>query len=338
MTRRTASVFLALVAALLAILLVVLSTGNNGLEIAPTLGALFAFDETDFSHYAVIYQRLPRSLIAIYVGGVMAASGLLLQTLFRNPLASPSTLGINAGATLFVVFGAFYLDFDFTRQGGMALLGAVTGFAVSLAISRMVSGPQTSQSLSMILSGTLITMLFLGFTNAILLSNPSKRADYLGWVTGNINQVYADRLYLFWPLGLLCILLLFVMARGLTLLSLGEEKAASAGVNVKWVRRLSLTAALAGAGSAVAICGPISFVGLAVPHIIRPLVGARFSAALPACILLGSVVCLCADLAARTAFAPYILHTGVLLDLIGGIVFLVIVKRYYLSKQGQHAR
>ncbi len=315
---------------LLASLYFNLSTGATSIGLAEVAGALFRFDPENYDHYIILYQRLPRALIAIYVGVLMASGGLVLQGLTRNPLASPSTLGINAGATLFVVAGAYLFNLGIEAQGVAALAGAVFGFLSCFVVARLAGLSRDPRGLALILSGALISMLFIGIANAFLLSDPARRTDFLGWVTGNINHVYAARLYRFWWIGVLAFAGLLLLARPLTLMTLGHEKAASAGVNVVRVSRLAIASVMLGTGSAVAICGPVGFVGLVVPHIVRPLAGARFGVNLPAGALLGATVCLLADLAARQAFAPFILHTGLIMDLAGGVVFALIVKRYYL--------
>ncbi|MBN9672260.1 iron ABC transporter permease [Labrenzia aggregata] len=315
-----------------------LAIGTTYIPFADVLSALLAFNPEDFNHYVVVYQRLPRALIAIYVGAMMAASGLVTQGMLRNPLAAPSTIGINAGATLFVVTGAFLFDLGLAAQGVAALAGAATGFVSCLAVARLAGGGKDPRGLSFILAGGLVSMLYVALSNAVLLSDPARRSDFLGWITGNINHVYADRLYQVWGLGAASFLVLLILARPLTLIMFGEEKAASIGVNVVWTRRLAFAAVLAAAGSAVAICGPVGFVGLVVPHIVRPLVGARFSAALPASAFLGALVCLLADLIARQAFPPYVLHTGIIMDLVGGLIFVLIVKRYYLAPNARPAK
>lgn len=291
--------------------------------------ALFAFDATNFQHGIVQLQRLPRALIAIYTGAIMASSGMVLQSLTRNPLASPATFGINAGSALFVISGIYFFDLTPWQQGLAALLGAASGFALTIAVARMAGTDRDPRGLALILSGALVAILLSGIAQAILLSDPSRRNDLLGWVTGNINHVYAERLASFWWLGAFALATLLALARPLTLLALGREKAASAGVNVSRVSSWALIAATLGAGSAVAICGPIGFVGLVAPHIVKPLVGANLTAALITCAFVGAAICLLADLVARFAFAPYVLHTGVILDLIGGIVFVFVVRRFY---------
>ncbi|SMH46561.1 FecCD family ABC transporter permease [Azospirillum agricola] len=330
MTRRR--LFLAVAPPLLALaLLAELWIGAAAIPLSEVAGALLTLDAETYEQSVVLHQRLPRALIAVYVGAVTAVGGAVLQGLVRNPLASPSTLGINAGAALSVVAGALLFDLGTAAQGVAALAGGGAGFAACVLVARLAGRDRDPRGLSLILAGALVSMLLVGMTNALLLSDPARRTEFLGWVAGTLTHVYADRLAAFWWIGALSLLVLALLARPLTLVLLGAEKAASAGVEVGRVSRLALAAALLGCGSAVAICGPVGFVGLVVPHLVRPLVGSGLTLALPACALAGAIVCLLADLVAQTAFHPYVLHTGLVTDLLGGLVFLVIVKRFYLS-------
>ncbi|WP_446471038.1 FecCD family ABC transporter permease [Xenorhabdus stockiae] len=308
-----------------------LSFGMNIASFSQIYAALTQSEPQNYEQAVILYQRLPRALISVYVGAVMACSGLVFQGLIRNPLASSSTLGINAGATLFVVAGAIVFSLDLTLQGIAALLGGLFGFLSSLLISRLSGVNTVSRDLLLILAGTLIAMLYLGVSNAVLLAYPETRTEYLSWLAGAINHVYITRLHHFWWFGLLALIVLLLLARPLTLILLGYEKAHSIGVNATLVSRIALVAAIVASSSAVAICGPIGFVGLVVPHIVRPLVGQNFMLSLPACALTGASVCLIANLCAQTLFQPYVIHTGILMDFLGGLFFIWIIRKRYLS-------
>jgi iron complex transport system permease protein len=308
-----------------------LSVGAGAIGPHTIFDAVFHFDPETYEHFVVLYQRVPRALIALQVGATMACAGAVLQGLTRNPLAAPATLGISAGATVAVLIGVYIFDLGMQAQGISALAGGLLGFLCCLAVARLVARTRDPQGLTLILSGALVSMLLFGIANALLLSDPSRRTDFLSWVTGNINHFYADRLAMFWWIGALALLLLLILARPLTLITIGVEKAASAGVNVPIVTGAALIAAAFAASSSVAICGPVAFIGLVVPHIVRPFVGGAFGLILPATAMTGAVVCLLADIFARTAFAPYLLHTGLVMDLLGGAVFILIVKRRYLT-------
>lgn len=331
MTPRRVIVFAACLLSLLLALFCNLGLGETRLGFSEMVRILADPDANrGYNASILLYQRLPRSLIAIYVGIVMASSGLVFQGLVRNPLASSSTLGVNAGATMFVIISAVFLDFSVRSQGIAALAGGLFGFGACIVVARIASSQSSSRDLVLILSGSLVAMLFYGITNAVLLGHPALRTDYLSWMTGNINHVYSDRLWSFWWIGAVCMICLMVMARPLTLMLLGTEKARSLGVQSRAITWAAMLCAILGASSATAICGPIAFVGLVVPHIIRPLVGQNFVYALPATALAGAVVCLIADMAARMLFLPYIVHTGIIMDVFGGLVFIWIIRRFYL--------
>lgn len=320
-------------AALVLILSLSLNLSVGAGEIGPkeVFAAIFHFDSERYEHFVVLYQRVPRALIALQVGATMACAGAVLQGLTRNPLAAPATLGISAGATVAVLIGVYIFNLGTQAQGLSALAGGLLGFLCCIGTARLVTRTRDPRGLTLILSGALVSMLLFGIANALLLSDPSRRTDFLAWVTGNINHFYADRLAMFWWIGALSLLLLFILARPLTLITIGAEKAASAGVNVPIVSGAALIAVAFAASSSVAICGPVAFIGLVVPHIVRPFVGGAFALILPAAAITGATICLLADLVARTAFSPYLLHTGLVMDLLGGLVFILIVKRRYLT-------
>ncbi|MGY0587818.1 MAG: FecCD family ABC transporter permease [Paraglaciecola chathamensis] len=297
------------------------------------LHALFSFDPTQYLHTLVMFQRLPRVLIALFCGAVLACSGLVLQGLTRNPLASPSTLGINAGAMTAVLISVFYTDVGLIAQGAFALVGGSLGFLAAALMARAIAGNDNQWGVSLVLSGVMVTMLLAGIANAILLSDPTRRTEFLNWAMGNISHVYIERLNHFYSIGVVSLIVLLCCARPLSLLLLGQDKAASMGISVRWITRLCLVAVVLGASAAVAVCGPVAFIGLIVPHIVRPLIGARFTTTLPACALVGAALCLLADLLARTLVAPYILNTGLVMDLVGGVFFVWIVRRYYLMSR-----
>ncbi|ABL71095.1 MULTISPECIES: FecCD family ABC transporter permease [Paracoccus] len=311
-------------------LLLALSAGESWIPPSGIWAALARFDETRQADVIVIYQRLPRALIAMLAGAALSMSGAVLQGVLRNPLASPSLVGINAGAALAVVAGAFLLGLEPRAQGSAALAGGGLGFLASLGVARLAGHAHDPRGLALILSGAIVSMFLGGLTQALLLSDPALRQDYLGWLGGNVSHVHAERLADFWWLAALGMAAMLLLARRLSLLALGAEKAASLGIDVARTQLLALGAAVLASASAVAICGPLGFLGLVVPHLVRPLTGARFGALLPGCALAGACLCLLADLIARMALAPLALHTGVVLELLGGIAFMLMVRRFYL--------
>ncbi|MEM9605030.1 MAG: iron ABC transporter permease [Pseudomonadota bacterium] len=305
--------------------------GSKAIPMTEVIQALVAFDERNYDHFIVSSQRLPRALIASFVGACLAVCGALLQGLTRNPLASPGLLGVSSGAVLFVVFFGFYWGVPNAWHGAVAFAGGWFGFFSCVLLARVARIAHDPRNLALILAGAIVSMAYAGIASALVLANESLRAELLSWMSGNVNHYYIDRLTDVWFVGAGMLFVLLCLAPALTLITLGSDKAAAAGVAVKPVTLCALTAAVAGAAAAVSVCGPIGFVGLVVPHLVRPVAGAHFSALFPACALVGAIVVLLADVVARVVFAPYVLHTSVLMSLLGGLAFIVIVKRHYLT-------
>lgn len=319
-------------------LLLSLMLGSTPYSVQQVLAALTAFNDADYDQTVILLQRLPRAVMAVFAGAALACAGAVLQAVLRNPLASPSLLGVSSGAAMFVLWTAAIFPASLAWQGPAAVAGGCFGLLSSLAVARWTGGAGgEARSLSLVLAGALVSMLYTAVAQVLMLSDPQRRDAFLHWMLGSINHVYADRLTLFWPLGVAGLAMLLALARPLTLLSIGEEKAASAGVNVPLLSRLALLGVALTGSAAVAVCGPLGFVGLAVPHLVRPWTGAALTRLLPGCMVAGALVCLLADVAARAAFAPYVLHTGVLMDLCGGLTFIVIVRRFYVAR-GQGGR
>ena len=296
---------------------------------------LITREPNNYGQASILYQRFPRALIAIYAGLIMASSGLVFQGLIRNPLASASSLGINAGATLFVVGGALLFGANLPEQGVSALCGGLFGFLLCTLIARIAGNNEKTTGLMLILSGSLVTMLLIGLSNALLLSYADRRGEFLSWIAGNINHAYIDRLYQFWWIGLIALALVFVLSKPLTLILLGNEKAASMGVKTVAISRFAMACAIVASCSAVAVCGPISFIGLIVPHMVKPLVGQDFRVTLPASALTGAILCLLASTISQNAFQPYVVNTGIILDLFGGIVFILLIRKFYVSPKNR---
>jgi len=330
---RPALFLLALLVLILAFA-VSLSVGQVILGPGALWQALAAPDPDDLDQFILATQRLPRALMAVQAGAAMAVAGAVLQGLTHNPLASPATLGVNAGAALALVVAALLLGLDPRVQGWAALAGAGLGYVLTRAVTRAVGLAGDPRGLGLILSGALVTMLLGGIAQALLLADPVRRSEFLGWLSGAINHAQAARFADMWWITLAALVLLWLMARPLNLVMLGADKAASAGVAAQKVSALALLAAAMAAGSAVAVSGPIAFLGLVVPHLARTLAGADLRRLLPLSAILGATLCLVADLIARRAFLPYVAHTGLVLEFLGGLVFIYIVYRRYLRPAG----
>ncbi|MHB2264240.1 FecCD family ABC transporter permease [Aliihoeflea sp. PC F10.4] len=299
--------------------------GPADLDLASSVTGLFAGgDEAAM----IIMQdiRLPRALLALTVGIGLGLSGAVLQGLLRNPLAEPGIIGITASAS----FGAVAIFYTGLAGASLYALpaGALAGAALSVVLLLGIAA-RAGATLTLILAGVALTSLAGALTSLVLNLSPNPFASYeiIFWLLGSLRDRSMSHVWLALPLMAAGWIMLAMTARALDALSLGEEAAASLGVRLSVVRTLVVggTALCVGAGTAVA--GAIGFVGLVVPHLVRP-----FTDRLPSSLLLpsalgGGALLLAADIAARVVVPTRELNVGVLTALIGAPFFLWLVVR-----------
>ena len=280
---------------------------------------------------AVIFWklRLPRALLGLLAGGSLAVSGLTLQTLFRNPLAEPYTLGVASGAALGAVLalliGGASAGTSFPTVGLSSLLGALTVAAIIVALSSSRFGGDSS---TLLLAGIAISLscsaliLFVQF-----LADFTQTFRMVRWMMGGLGVVGFSEVAWVAPVALSGVAVLFGYRRELDLLLAGDELASSRGLDLIRFRCIALGATSIVVGGIVAVTGPIGFVGLIVPHILRRWVGHEHLYLIPACALGGGAFLTICDLAARTVMAPAELPVGILTALLGGPFFVWLLLR-----------
>jgi len=263
--------------------------------------------------------RLPRVLGAALVGSALAMSGVVFQALLRNPLASPDTLGVSAGASLGAMM-AITFNLDFSLLGVSAV--PLASFAGSIGALTIVYALSTARR-----RGTSAMVLLLGgVTLQALLSAVIAFVQYLADFTQTFRNVR-------WLIGTVLAPMAIgwagfaTLPRVLDLVSVGSESAAARGVNVERTERIALVSASLTTGAAVSLAGPVSFVGIIVPHLVRLIVGADHRLVLPASALFGGAFLIGCDLVARTIIAPLELPVGIVTAIIGGPVFLWLLFR-----------
>lgn len=293
---------------------------------------LHQFGVPDFtelkSSYRLIVKniRLPRVLMAALVGWILAASGVVMQGLFHNPLASPYLLGIasgaSAGAALVIVLGLQ------SAMGGFALpLGAFAGgTAVVFTVYRLAqTRAGENASYTLILSGVALGALFSAITTLLIFLSGEQMREIVFWIMGNLGR--SNWTYLTWltPLALGGTAMMMLYMRDLNALALGETGARHLGLNPKQLHRILLLVTTLMASVAVAVTGTIGFVGLITPHALRLLVGPDHRLLLPASALGGAIFLVLSDSVARTAFAPLELPVGILTAFMGAPFFLFLL-------------
>jgi iron complex transport system permease protein len=277
----------------------------------------------------VIGLRLPRVLLGFIVGASLAVTGVAMQALVRNQLADPFILGVSSGAAATATIGMLFGAFAFLGPYSLsisAFLGAALTIIFVYLISRVRGRINITQ---LLLSGVAISMIMDGVTRVITLSAPNAlglhNAEF--WMAGSLAG--ARWAYLSLPLIilLLCTGVLMIHYRALNLLLLGEESAGALGVNVRRTQKLLVLIASLMAGVTIAVSGTIGFVGLMVPHFTRLLIGADHKKVLPIAALGGGILVVWVDVTARTIIAPEELPVGILTAIIGGPLFIFLLKR-----------
>lgn len=323
---------------LLAITIVInMGVGSQFSNPVQVVNVFLNFNDESYQDYIIKYQRFPRTLIAVFVGAALAMGGDVLQGVSRNPLASPSLLGITSGAVFFVVFFGFYLAIPLQYHGWVAFAGGWFGFISCYFVARMAGIEKDPRGLTLILAGAVVSALYGSIANALVLADQNLWALLRSWINGDINHAYIDRLENIWIFGAVCMIGLYGIARPLTLIVLGQETAKAAGVHVRLYLILAIFFVVGASTTAISIIGPVGFIGLVVPHIVRPFAGSQFHYSLLMNACIGGVVGCIVDAIARTAFLPLLLHTAVVMEFIGGLVFIMMVRRFYIAKQTQGA-
>ena len=274
--------------------------------------------------------RVPRTLLALAAGGSLGVAGALMQGHTRNPLADPGLLGVNAGAAFAVVVGIYAFGVDEAYgYAWFALAGAGAAAAAVFAIGSTRGGPNP---VSLVLAGTAVSALLGALTQTLVLRDVATLDDYRFWVVGSVNGRGLDVLAQVLPFMLAGLLIAAVGSPGLNLLQLGDDVARSLGMDPLRHKVAGVAAVMLLAGAATAACGPIGFVGLVVPHVARFLGGVDYRWVVPYAGLVGALLVLLADIVGRVVVRPGELQVGIVMALVGGPVFVVLVRRVRMVK------
>lgn len=329
--RRTAIFMAASVLVLVALLTLDLVLGSVRIPMRDVLQSLLGQTDNALAQSIVSNYRLPKAITAILAGAALSVSGLLMQTIFRNPLAGPYVLGISSGASLgvaLVVLGSSALGLGFwVGQLGVvlaAMMGAMLVLLLILAVSMRIRDIMTILILGMMFgsAASAITSILQFF------SDESSLKSYVLWTMGSVSGVSGDRLTLFAIIIAVGTVLALLLARPLNVLNLGENYAKTLGYNVISIRFLAFLSTSLLAGAAAAFCGPIGFIGLAVPHIVKiSLRTSNHTALLPATLITGGNMLLLCDLLAQLPGSDLVFPINSMAALMGiPVVIYVIFK------------
>ena len=308
-----------------------LTVGTVSISWLEVLGAIFGNVSSAQIDTILFDIRLPRILLAIFVGAVLASTGAVMQGLFRNPLADPSLIGVSSGAS--VGASIMIVTAGGAIQGGalvglsLVSIGAfVGGFLATLLVYRLATSGMGTSVTTMLLAGIAIGAL-AGALNSLLsyFSDNDMLRQISLWQMGNLSGASWLKVSI---MGVVAVLLMSLFPRdskALNALLLGESEARHLGINVQWVKRRLITLTALGVGVSVAVAGLVGFVGLIMPHIIRLMIGPDHRWLIPASGLAGAVLLVIADSLARVVVIPAELPTGILTAILGAPFFVILL-------------
>jgi iron complex transport system permease protein len=302
-----------------------LAVGSHRIDPGEVVRALLAYDPTNSDHVVVRQARVPRVALGLLVGAALGVAGLLMQSVTRNPIADPGLLGVNAGAAAGIVIAIAYLGVA-TPLGYVwfAFAGAALAAVMVYLLGSARRGAATPARMA--LAGAALSMSIGAVTSIVLVSNEPTFLRFRYWAVGTLQGRGTDVLLAVAPFVLAGLVLAAGLVRVLNTLTLGDDTARSLGARVAWARAGSAVAVVLLAGAATAAAGPIAFVGLASAHIVRSVVGPDHRLLLPGVLVTGPALLLTADVIGRVAVAPGELQTGIAVAVLGGPLFIALVR------------
>nr|WP_188275262.1 iron chelate uptake ABC transporter family permease subunit [Streptomyces sp. CBMA152] len=268
--------------------------------------------------------RVPRTLLGLLVGAALGVSGAVMQALTRNPLAEPGILGVSAGASAAVVSAISF--FGVTSLTGYVWF-AFAGAAVVSALVYILGGSRAATPVRLALAGTAASAALAGYINAVQLMDSAALDRLRFWSVGSLASANTDTVTEIAPFVVAGLVLAALLARPLNAMALGDDTARALGAHLTRTRVLSMVTVTLLCGAATAACGPIVFVGLMVPHIVRAITGPDMRWILPYAAVLSPVLLLGSDVVGRVVTRPSELQVGIVTALIGGPVFIFLVRR-----------
>ncbi|WP_199430968.1 FecCD family ABC transporter permease [Qaidamihabitans albus] len=313
------------VAALALVALLSIWLGSKDIPFSATWSVLWHNDGTNDA--LIIHQyRIPRTLLGMLVGAALGLSGALMQALTRNPLAEPGLLGVNMGAATGVVLALVFLGVpSVLGYVWFAFLGAALASVVVYVLGSAGGGLATPARL--VLAGAALTAVLYAFNVAVLLSDPEAFDEYRFWNVGSLAGRYADVLLSVLPFIAVGIVAALLLARSLNALAMGEDVGRALGAHPTRTRVLGAVVVTLLCGAATAAVGPIAFVGLAVPHMARLLVGPDQRWVLPYSLVLAPILLVGADIVGRVVDPPGEVQVGIVTAVIGVPVFIALCRR-----------
>lgn len=299
--------------------------GARAISMQELVDGLF-YPERDSHGANIIRKRVSRTIFALFCGAALGVAGALMQAVTRNPLADPSILGVNTGASLFVVFGIAYLNITSANQYiWFALIGAGLTAIFVFGIGSLGRGGATP--IKLVLAGAATTAALSSLVTAIMIPSTYAMDQFRFWQIGSVGSGTWDSIITFIPFLLVGLGIAFITAPALNALALGDEVASSLGVHPTFLR---FSAALGGVllcGAATALAGPIGFIGLLATHVMRLILGPDLRFVIPMSALSGAIILIISDCLGRVIGSPGELEVGVVTAFIGAPILILLAKK-----------
>lgn len=302
-----------------------ISLGAKSIAFTKVIDVLLGNDP-DSLEAAIILQRIPRTVFGILAGGALGISGALMQSITRNPIADPSILGVNTGASLFVVAGIAFFNITVAYQYiWLAIIGA--GVTAVFVYSVASMGKDGATPLKLALSGSAVSIVLGSLVSTIMLPNNRVMEAFRFWQVGSIGSATWDNIMLISPFLIVGFIISMFISGYLNNLALGDEAATALGTNVVMTRTIGALSSVLLCGATTALAGPIGFVGLIIPHIIRLIFGSEMSKMLPLSFLGSAILMLVSDIIGRVISLPGETEVGIVTAVIGAPVFILAIRK-----------
>jgi len=312
---------------LLAITMVLgISVGSTGSNIKETLFSLAGIEKANAMLETIVWRiRLPRVFLASLVGAALSLGGLVFQALLRNPLAEPYILGISSGSGIGAIIGILMGLSPFPGVSFAAFSGSM---ATLLLLLFMTSGKTLLRKNILLLSGVMVNAFCAAFIMFLIsITQDDRLHNIIFWLMGDLSMADLPQVWLLTAVVVPCSVLIFCLSNTMNLFLMGKELAQTMGVNIKVITATLLVATSIMVSATVAACGPIGFVGLVIPHLLRLLVGPDHRVLVPACVLGGSAYVVLCDILARTLPEQGEMPAGVITAMIGAPLFIILLKK-----------
>lgn len=323
--RKTIGIYLVSIIFLGICAMVSLAWGSKNIEFSQAINALLNSDDMSFAAL-VVRERIPRTIFSIMAGASLGISGALMQSITRNPIADPSILGVNTGASLFVVIGMAFFNINSANQYiWIALAGAGITSIFVYGIASIGNGGMTPIKLA--LAGSATSAILSSLVSAIILPRSEVMDAFRFWQVGSVSGATWESINLILPFIIVGLIISLISTPALNVLALGDDVATGLGVNIGIIRIICAIAGVILSGATTAIAGPIGFIGLMIPHSICLIFGSNLRGIVPMSAIGGAMLLTISDVLGRVIGSPGELQVGIITAFLGAPILIIIARK-----------